>query len=438
MVDIRPFFALRYTQAAPDQMGEVTSPPYDVFTPELQRAFHDRHPHNVVRLIQGEILAGEPDDEGRIGRAVEYMRSWRAGGVLAPDGTPAIYPYMQIFETPGGVRFARLSFFAAVRVELFGEGRIFPHEQTFPKPKGYLYSLWGKTGAHLGPIFSFYDDPGCTVEAALAASMRGAPIADFEDDGVRHTLWRCDDPEAIAAVQKTLAPREGFIADGHHRYETSLNLREAARKEGAPEGGEADYTLMCLANIADPGMVVLPTHRMLKKPGRDVDAALSRISETYEITEAAAPAKGEGIAVARRLEELRDESGGRSAFCLADGSGLIRYLLRKESAPAEGGEGAARAVAALDVSRLHREIIEGAFEASHDEADIGFTPDPEIALGGPGAGACRVSLLLNPTPVASVCEIARAGGRMPHKSTYFYPKLRTGLVIHSFAPPALG
>lgn len=442
MVDIRPFSALRYAQVTSDQMGEVTSPPYDVFNPELQRVFHDRHPHNIVRLIQGEILEGEQDDEGRIGRAAQYMRSWRAEGVLAPDSTPAIYPYRQNFDTPGGDRFERLSFFAAVRVEPFGEGRIFPHEQTFSKPKGYLFGLWGKSGAHLGPVFSFYDDPDRSAEAALEASMRGAPIADFEDDGVRHTLWRCDDPDAIAAVQKTLAAREGFIADGHHRYETSLNLRDDARAKGAPEGGEADYTLMCLANIADPGMVVLPTHRMLKKIDREVDAALSRIAKSYEIIEAPAPAKGEGITIARRLEEMRDENGGRSVFCLADGSGTVRYLLRKESAPAgEGGgaarEGAARAVAALDVSRLHREIIEDGFGASHDEAGIAFTPDPEAALGGPAAGTCRVSLMLNPTPIASVCEIAKSGGRMPHKSTYFFPKLRTGLVIHGFAPPAL-
>ncbi|MFP6891885.1 MAG: DUF1015 domain-containing protein [Nitrospinota bacterium] len=439
MVDIRPFRALRHAGIPPEKMGDVTSPPYDVFTPGMQRAFYDRHPHNIVRLIQGEIHDGEVDDAGRIGRAASHIHDWLKEGVLAIDEKPAIYPYRQRFTLPDGAALERRSFFAAVRLEKYGEGNIFPHEQTFPKPKGFLFGLYGGCGAHFGPIFSFYDDPNEEASKALAPSMEGDALADFEEDGVRHTLWRCEDPAALEAAQAALAGREVFIADGHHRYETSLNLQEAARKAGAPEGGEADYTLMCLANASDPGMAVLPTHRLLKKIGTPAEEALAALADSYEISEEPAPVDGDGNAVARRLRELAE--GGRTAFCFCAGQGPLRYLVKKETGPAAEdsveGDSAEEAVATLDVSRLRADIVDGALAASHDEADIGFTPDPGEALAAARSGECAVALLLNPTPVQAVVRIAKAGGKMPHKSTYFFPKVRTGLVSHPFAPPAM-
>jgi uncharacterized protein (DUF1015 family) len=437
VVDIRPFRAVRHAKIAPEKMGEVTSPPYDVFTPELQRSFHNRHPNNVVRLIQGEILEGETGDEGRIGRAVSYITDWLKEGVLAADSKPALYPYRQVFSLPGGEQLERRTFFAAVRLEKYGEGKIYPHEQTFPKPKGFLLGLYGKCGAHFGPIFSFYSDPKDTAFSALSPSMTGDPIADFEEDGVRHTLWRCDNQATIEAVQKALSGEEAFIADGHHRYETSLNLQEAARQNGAAPSDEADYTLMCLANSSDPGMVALPTHRLLKKVGASVEDGLAKLEATYDITEAPPPAEGAGTVVALRLAEMAEGEEGKTVFCLYDGKGPLRYLVRKADAPSKGADAVAQAVSSLDVSRLSDEVMNEALHASHEEADIAFTPDPETALAAARSGDCQVALLLNPTPVQAVVRIAKAGGKMPHKSTYFYPKLRTGLVIHAFGPPAL-
>ncbi|MEE9240200.1 MAG: DUF1015 domain-containing protein, partial [bacterium] len=418
MVDIRPFRAVRHAKVPSDEMGDVTSPPYDVITPELRRVFHARHPHNVVRLIQGETLEGEENDEGRIGRAASWISQWLKEGVLAADPEPAIYPYRQSFTLPGGKRLERRTFFAAVRLEKYGEGKIYPHEQTFPKPLGFLFGLYGKCGAHFGPILSFYDDPARAAASALSASMNENPIADFEDDGVRHTLWRCGDPGAIEAVRNALAGKDAFIADGHHRYETSLNLQEAAHKSGAAPGGEADYTLMCLANASDPGMVALPTHRLLKKIGAPVEEALAMLAGAYQITEAPAPPEGKGTAVAECLDEMAE--GGKTVFCLYDGKGPLRYLTRKPDAPAGGSDSVEQAVSSLDVSRLSDEVIDRALKASHDETDIAFTPDPEAALAAARAGECAVALLLNPTPVQSVVRIAKAGGKMPHKSTYFY------------------
>ena len=433
MVEVRAFRALRYSNVAPEEMGEVSSPPYDVFTPEIRRSFYERHPLNIVRLIQGEILEGEDGDAGRVGRAVEYLENWRAGGEMTLDDAPALYPYRQRFALPDGTRLERNAFFAVVKLEPYGAGEIHPHEQTFPKPKGYLFDLWGGSGAHLGPIFGFYDEHEETANKALKNAEKGAPIADFEDDGVRHTLWRCDDAQVIALAQESLRDREVFIADGHHRYETSLDLRDAARADGAPLGGEADYTLMCLANVADPGMVILPTYRLLKKVSATTEDALAALSAKYDIVEEPAPEAGAGGLVAERLAALSRENGGASVFCLYDGGANVRYLIGRHSGDAASVD---EAVAALDVSRLHTEVVDGAFRASHEEGDIAFTPDPELALSSARSGECAVALMLNPTPIESVCEIAKAGGKMPHKSTYFYPKIRTGLVVHAFAPPA--
>ncbi len=434
MVEVRAFRALRYAKVAPEEMGEVSSPPYDVFTPALRRSFYERHPRNIVRLIQGETREGEEGDAGRVARAIAHLKEWRASGEMALDDAPALYPYRQRFALPDGTRLERNSFFAAVRLESYDGGNIRPHERTFPRPKGYLFDLWGGSGAHLGPIFGFYEDSRNAAAGALQSAAAGAPLADFEDDGVRHTLWRCDDAGAIEAARRALAGKEAFIADGHHRYETSLNLRDAARARGAPEGGETDYTLMCLANASDPGMVVLPTHRLLASVSATTEDALATLAERYDVLEEEAPPVGAGGEAAGRLARLARENGGAPAFCLYAGGGSVRYLIGKR--PRARGGSMEDSVASLDVSRLHADVVDGAYRASREEGDIGFTPDPERALSSVRRGECAVALLLNPTPVESVCEIARAGGRMPHKSTYFYPKLRTGLVVHAFAPPA--
>lgn len=434
MVEVRAFRALRYARVAPEEMGEVSSPPYDVFTPALRRAFYARDPRNIVRIIQGERREGEEGDAGRVARAIAHLKEWRASGEMALDDAPALYPYRQRFALPDGARLERNSFFAAVRLESYEEGRIRPHERTFPRPKGYLFDLWGGCGAHLGPIFGFYEDGRGAAADALKGAAAGAPLADFEDDGVRHTLWRCEDAGAIEAVRRALAGKEAFIADGHHRYETSLNLRDAARARGAPEGGAADYTLMCLASASDPGMAVLPTHRLLARVSATTEEALAALAGEYDILEEAAPPPEAGGAAAGRLARLAREREGAPVFCLYAGGGSVRYLVGKR--PRARGGSVEEAVASLDVSRLHADVVEGAYRASAAEGDIGFTPDPERALSSVRSGECAAALLLNPTPVESVCEIARAGGRMPHKSTYFYPKLRTGLVVHPFAPPA--
>tara|TARA_A100001037_G_scaffold251361_1_gene234824 strand:- start:18322 stop:19560 length:1239 start_codon:yes stop_codon:yes gene_type:complete len=410
-------------------MGDVTSPPYDVFNDELQDLFYEKHPNNIVRLIQGKKESSESNDEPRVTRAIDFLKQWKKEGVLTLDEKPCVFPYRQTFLLPDGKKLERNSFFTTVKLEEYGKGKIFPHEQTFPKPKGFLLDLWGKAGAHLGPIFSFYDDGEDFAINSLSASISKTNLlADFEEDGVRHELWFCDDENVIDLIKSSLSEKDIFIADGHHRYETSLNLRELEDEE---KNVESDYTLMCLANLKDPGMIILPTHRMIREINSAVPDFLNSISELYNIIEEPDPGENAGSLVSEKLKKISTDHNS-SVFCFSDGKGTLRYLIRKTNQEEKADD----PLKTLDVSLLQSEIIDDGLKASHDDGNMSFTPDPEEALSFARTDEFNAVLLLNPTPIDSVCEIAKKGGKMPHKSTYFYPKLRTGLVIHPFSSPA--
>ncbi len=429
LVDIKPFRALRYTKVSPEKMGDVTSPPYDVFNNELQELFYKKHPNNIVRLIQGKKESNESSDEARVGRAIDFLKEWKKEEILTVDEKPCIFPYRQTFLLPDGKKLERNSFFTTVKLEEYGKGKVFPHEQTFPKPKGFLLDLWGKAGAHLGPIFSFYDDAEDFAINSLSSSISTKNLlADFEEDGVRHELWFCDDENVIDSIKSSLAVKDIFIADGHHRYETSLNLRQLEGKEKNIESG---YTLMCLANLKDPGMIILPTHRMIREINSTVPDFLNSISELYNIIEEPDPGENGGVLVSEKLKTISADHSS-TVFCFSDGKGILRYLIKKNRE-----EKSENPLESLDVSLLQSEIIDHGLKASHDDGNMSFTPDPEEALYFARTDEFNAVLLLNPTPIDSVCEIAKKGGKMPHKSTYFYPKLRTGLVIHPFSSPAM-
>lgn len=433
LVDIKPFRALRYAKVSPGDMGDVTSPPYDVFNDELQDLFYKKHPSNIVRLIQGKKESNENNDEARVTRAIEFLKNWKKEGILSIDETPCLFPYRQTFTLPDGRKLERNSFFTTVKLEEYGKGEIFPHEQTFPKPKGYLLDLWGRSGAHLGPIFSFYDDAQDLAINSLSLSISNTNLlADFEEEGVRHELWFCDDKKIIDSVKSSLAGKDIFIADGHHRYETSLNLHELQGKKEDKENIESQYTLMCLANLKDPGMIILPTHRMIREINTTIPDFLSSISKYYNVVEEPDPGENGGKLVSDKLKKLSIDNSS-SVFCFSDGKGILRYLIRKGNQE----EKERNPLDTLDVSLLQSDIIDDGLKASHDDGNMSFTPDPEEALSFARTEEFKVVLLLNPTPIDSVCEIAKNGGKMPHKSTYFYPKLRTGLVIHPFSSPAI-
>src|SRR3954452_23469048 len=251
MADVPPIRALHYDRARTGDPADVVAPPYDVIDPEQRAALAARSPHNVVAIDL-------PQGEDPYAAAARTFAAWREQGVLVRDDQPAFWVLAQDYTGPDGRPYTRRGFFARIRVEDYGPGRIRPHERTHPGPKEDRLRLTRATRANLSPIFVLYDDPAGAAWSALEAALTGEPFADVTDtDGTRHRLWRVGDPAALEAVTAALAPSELLIADGHHRYETARVYAEEIGGEGAHR-----YVLTCLVALQDPGLTVFPTHRL--------------------------------------------------------------------------------------------------------------------------------------------------------------------------------
>ena len=457
MADVRPVPGIRYTPAT--DLAAVVTPPYDVISPEAQARYYERAPENIIRL---ELGRDEPDDDeldNRYTRAALTFADWRLHGVLQQDA-PALYLYEQRFTTPaldGGER-TRLSLLARVRIEPWEAGVILPHERTLSKPKSDRLKLARATAATLSPIMALYDDPRGELAKALAKSLKRAPDADFTDEGGEsHRLWVVRDAALIERVASFFRDRQLYIADGHHRYETALAYREElreARRELPPEDA-ANFTLMALSAIEDAGLVVLPTHRIVRGVATERLAEFQRDLEgLFEVAPLAAEgAEGQddldGLAAPDVIHALATagDGGQRVAFALVapDGVRLLRLTDAGRAAMEEraaGGSsalsdaGASAAWRGLDVAVLHELVLARGLSVSEQAIRAGehvtYTRDAQAALDAvrSGADGAQLAFLLNPTPPAAIRDVARAGDRMPQKSTYFYPKLITGLVIN--------
>jgi uncharacterized protein (DUF1015 family) len=452
MADVRPVPGIRYAPAT--DLAAVVTPPYDVISPEAQARYYERSPENIIRL---ELGRDEPDDDeldNRYTRAATTFADWRLRGVLQQD-TPALYLYEQRFTTPaldGGER-TRLSLLARVRIEPWEAGVVLPHERTLSKPKSDRLKLARATAATLSPIMALYDDPRGELAKALAKPLKRAPDVAFSDEsGESHRLWAVRDAALIERVASFFRDRQLYIADGHHRYETALTYREElreARRELPPEDA-ANFTLMALSAIEDPGLVVLPTHRIVRGVAPERLAEFQRDLEgLFEVTPL--DAEGEAPDVTRALAEASD-GGQRVAFALVapDGVRLLRLTdagraamddLASGASGSSGSSGSSDAGASaawreLDVAVLHELVLARGLSVSEQAIRAGehviYTRDAQAALDAvrSGADGAQVAFLLNPTPPAAIRDVARAGDRMPQKSTYFYPKLITGLLIN--------
>jgi uncharacterized protein (DUF1015 family) len=438
MADVRPVPGIRYAPGI--DLAAVVTPPYDVISPDDQTRYYQRAPENIIRLELGRDEPGDDQLDNRYTRAATTFADWRLRGVLQQDA-PALYLYEQRFHALGGER-RRLSLLARVRIEPWEESVILPHERTLSKPKSDRLKLIRATAATLSPIMALYDDPRGALTKSLAKPLKRAPAVAFHDAvGEEHRLWIIRDDALIAKVSAFFRDRQLYIADGHHRYETALAYREElreARRELPPEDA-ANFTLMALSAIEDPGLVVLPTHRIVRGVAQERLAEFTRdlrdffTSETLtdapnaeEVTQALAAASAGGIHTALALVTsdsvaiLRLTDAGRAAM---------------EGRPGEH-VGSSEAWRRLDVAVLHElalgEGLSVSEEAIRGGAHITYTRDAQAALDAvrSGADGAQLAFLLNPTPPAAIRDVARAGDRMPQKSTYFYPKLITGLVIN--------
>ncbi len=435
MADVRPFPAIRYPPG--EDLAAVVTPPYDVISPAAQARYYERSPHNIIRLELGRV---EPDDDelnNVYTRAAATFAEWRLHGVLRQDA-PALYVYEQRFAVEGK-DYQRTSLLARVRLEPWEAGVILPHERTMSKPKEDRLRLMRATAANLSPLMALYDDPRGALAALLAPVRAAPPEVDFVDEaGEGHRLWALRDAALAEQVTTFFRERQLYIADGHHRYETCLAYRDeqtVLRKEPLAPDDALNFTLMALCAVEDPGLVVLPTHRVLS----DLDAMhLStlheRLPRSFDLRDL-----GTGESEAALAALAPETAAGRTAFALVEPEEVRLLVLNaagREAMERLGGEYASTSPAwrALDLAALHALVLDGALcitpEMVRAGEHVSYTRDAAEAMAAVREGRADVALLVAPSPPAAIRDVARAGDRMPQKSTYFYPKLITGLTIN--------
>ena len=450
MPDIQALRGIRYNLGHVGSLSNVIAPPYDVIDADLQRQLYYKHPANVVRLILNKDEPGDDEQNNRYSRAARQFRVWQREGVLFTEADPAIYVYHQVFEERG-VLHTRRGFMCRCRLERFGEGNIFPHEETHGAAKADRLKLWGACKANLSQIFSLFPDSKNEVQNILEAAIAGvAPLEATDHLGVIHRIWPVTDVATITAVNAAMGDRPVYIADGHHRYETACNFRDQVAAELAARGEKlspehpANFVLMMFVSMSDPGMLVLATHRLFRGLPKMTSGQLrERLGDSFDMEPA-----GSGPERARTLWEeieLEAEQGTLGLYTAADNQWTMARLTdygqaRMSEAASEHSDD----WQGLGVSILHRLVIETLLDAPNLPAPKYVRVIEEVvqglregdaagrdATGQSGTGGrFELAALVMPATVEHIRAISSHGERMPAKSTFFYPKLLSGLVIN--------
>jgi uncharacterized protein (DUF1015 family) len=424
MADISPFAGLRYASDRVGDLASVLCPPYDVINDDERRELEARHPDNVVRL---ELPRGE--DDARYTTAARLLAAWTAEGILRPDTRDAFYLYEQQFGH-GGQRYTRRGFFAAVKLEPFERRVVLPHEKTLSAPKEDRRRLLKATHTQISPVFGLYRDAGGAARAIIEEAAAAAPAVDATTtDGVRHRLWVITGAPAVDGLRTLLADKQILIADGHHRYETMLGLAPEMRPLDVPAGAAAsDYAMMFLARAEDPGLLVLPTHRMVKDlPDFSFDGLLAAVGAAFDV------AQGDEATAEAIEARLTRDGEKRVVFAVrAPGRPYTYWLTLKPILDLSAlGPPALRN---LDVTVLHGVILGPLLaidaEALARQSFLTYTHDTSEALGRVERGEIQAAFFMNATKVDQVLAACEAGFVLPQKSTYFLPKLATGLVMY--------
>jgi uncharacterized protein (DUF1015 family) len=418
---IEPFRSLMYNRQLTGEPARVVAPPYDLIGAARQNQLYERSPYNVVRLE----LARETD---RYGAAEKTLADWMASGILERPARPAIFQYTQTFDVDGRL-LHRTGFIARVRLEEFDRGRIVPHEKTFPAAKEDRLRLLTALRINTSSIFGLYSGAHPELDRLRDQVAAREPLIDLVDDlGIRNELRPIEAADEIAIIQRELEAPRILIADGHHRYETALNYRRARRHENVSSAPEPyDYTMMTLVACDDPGLVILPTHRVVKSlPPGAMASFTQRAREVFEVDE-----------IAHRDEfraRLNDAGTGAIGVTL---KGIPHHLilrLRSKTAMDAALPDAPSEVRRLDVSVLHALVFDRIFGLCADEirkgGNIEYTIEVGGALGAVANGHADGAFLMNPPSIQDVERVSDAGATMPEKSTYFHPKLLTGLVMN--------
>jgi uncharacterized protein (DUF1015 family) len=434
MADIRPFRALRY-DLQQVSAGQVVTQPYDKITPAMQEHYYAASPYNLVRIILGRR---EPDDNTAHNvytRAAAYGRDWQAVGILRQDSAPSIYTYSQTFTAPLGSSFERRGFIALGRVEDYSARVVFRHEQTLAKPKADRLDLLRATRAHYEQLFMLYEDSG-QIDSLLAPGSQVPPTIDVTDEyGVAHRVGQVSDPAVIESVRAAMSDKKLIIADGHHRYETALNYRNEQRDLNAAKGSNSsdaptEFVMMTFVNLNSPGLLVLPTHRVVHGLTAFSPDDFQQSSRAYfEIEEV------ETSLDAARATTILRERGHAGTALLAVTANRAFILHSPKPAGSQFFAGLSARQQSLDVVQLHKVLLEGVLQLSEEsirnQQNLSYLRDASEALAQVRNGSANIVFLMNPCPVQQVRDVALAGEVMPQKSTDFYPKLLSGLTAYA-------
>lgn len=431
MADIRPFPALRYNLRRVTA-AEVVTQPYDKITPAMQEHYYAASPYNLVRIILGRREPSDNTVENVYTRAAAYARNWRHEGIFQRDAAPSIYTYSQSFTSPSGQKFERRGFIALGRVEDYSAKVVYRHEQTLAKPKADRLDLLRATRAHYEQLFLLYEDSG-EIDDLLRRGAGPAPTIDVADEyGVSHRVWQVSDPAVLGAVQSAMRDKQLVIADGHHRYETALNFRNECRASAGKNDSEAPYefVMMTFVNMNDPGLLVLPTHRVVHSlKSFSVEEVRKSSGEFFEVEEVES-----SIDAAKATALLKDKGKDRTAL-LAVTANRAFILHSPKPSGARFMTGLSPRQQSLDVVQLHKCLLEGVLKLSEEsirnQENLSYLRDASEAIAQVRKGEANVVFLMNPCPVQKVRDVALAGEVMPQKSTDFYPKLLSGLTAYA-------
>lgn len=451
MAFVAPFRGLRFNPAKIENMEDVVTPPYDVVDEKKQAAFMARNQYNMINLDISKEPGPSEDTAERYVRARNLFEQWQAEEVIVRDEKPAIYLYYTEYTLPSGKRFTRKGLVALVRLSEFSEGIVKPHEEIFETVAADRLRLMDTTQAQFSQIFSLYSDKDGRIIEALEASRADAPLCRVKDpDGARHSIWAVTNPETLAAVQSHFKDKSVYIADGHHRYTTALNYRRMMIKKGGPleNGSPFNQTMMYLCPMEDPGLSVLPTHRLVRLPHDmftappTLDQLTDMLSSGFELEEIR-PGSRESL-IDEALTRMSEEKGKGSMFGLYHAGEDRCFVLTMQEAAKRNWPVVARAAALqeLDVVVLSDLVLDHhlglKFERCEAENLVRYFSDPDEALDVAvkesvnDHQATPLLFLMNNTQVEQVMRVADEKLIMPHKSTYFYPKVLTGLIMNKF------
>jgi len=432
MAEVRPLRGLRYAPEKVGDLAQIVTPPFDVISPEAHARYYARNPYNVIRLELGQPQATDNTLNNVYTRAAATLSEWRLQGFLWQEAAPCYYLYQQTF-THGIQTYTRTSLLARVRLEPWSSRVVLPHEHTLAKAKEDRLKLLRACATNLSPIMSLYDDPQGRIRRLLNSYAPDAEIQIVDEAGEEQRLQPITDAQQAALIQDFFSQRQLYIADGHHRYTTALNYREEMleqRKELHPEDA-VNFVMMALIDVEDPGMLVLPTHRLLFALSAEVLNALSpqQLAQYFTVQplETALPSE----VILHRLAQAGQE---QPSLVVHSKEQTLLLSLSEQGRQYMAGSDHSTAWNNLDVAIAQRLILEALLGLSTEDmatgAHVRYTHDEQEAFQAVQRGTAQIAILLNGTPLRQVCDVALADDRMPQKSTYIYPKLITGLVLN--------